>query len=48
MTAYETAQTISLAVLIGLGLAGLTEWFLILTIAIIITAGVHALTGDTK
>ena len=48
MTAYETSQTISLVVLIGLGLAGLTDWFLILTFAMIATAGVHALTGDTK
>ena len=48
MTAYEIAQSIALAVLIVLGLAGLNEWFIILTIAMIVTAGVHEITGDTE
>lgn len=46
MSAYELAQSIALAVLIVLGLAGLNQWFIIVTFAIIVTAGVHELTGD--
>jgi len=45
MTAYQIAQTITLAVAIALGIAGLTEWFLIVIISMIITAGAHALTN---
>jgi hypothetical protein len=46
MTAYQTAQTIALAIVTAVGIWGSKEFFLIGIIAMLITAGLHELTGD--
>jgi len=44
MNAYETAQAIAFTVVVVLGLAGLGQWMMIVSFAMIATAAVHALT----